>query len=195
MTRHARVNEDQLGQYSRCVNAIADRLGKSLAFECVMAALQRIHDGQFGTGSRIICIDRSLPFDSAEFIGKDWGVIEEDERSVALTEVDLSSVRLETCLRAERYIPGETRLCRLKEAGYIRLDAKVFETLWRNQHLIPEGWKEKTYGYVTHVYFDGTLLRSPRATVASSACTGSVASGAGVTIGSATTGKLTIHLL
>src|SRR5580704_14644846 len=34
-----------------------------------------------------------------------------------------------------------------------------------------------------------------RASVASSACTGSVASGDGVTIGSATTGKLTIHLL
>lgn len=47
MTLHISVTDDQLGQYYRRTNAIADRLGKSLPFEKVMTALQCIHDGQF----------------------------------------------------------------------------------------------------------------------------------------------------
>ncbi|MDO8565205.1 MAG: hypothetical protein Q7R67_01075 [bacterium] len=46
MTLNMGVADDQLGQYYRRTAAIADRLGKSLEFEAVMDALQRIHDGQ-----------------------------------------------------------------------------------------------------------------------------------------------------
>ena len=47
MTLNVSVTDDQLGQYTRKVVAIADRLDKSLPFSQVMVALQRIHDGQF----------------------------------------------------------------------------------------------------------------------------------------------------
>ncbi len=40
------VEDDRLGAYYRKTMAIADRLGKSLEFDKVMDALQRIHDGQ-----------------------------------------------------------------------------------------------------------------------------------------------------
>lgn len=51
MTLSLSVADDRLGQYFRKTLAIADRLDKSLPFEQVMAALQRIHDGEFETGS------------------------------------------------------------------------------------------------------------------------------------------------
>lgn len=44
------VADDQLGQYFRRMTAIADRLGKSLDYAKVMAALQRIHDGNLEPG-------------------------------------------------------------------------------------------------------------------------------------------------
>ncbi len=46
MTLNTGVADDRLGQYYRRIAAIADRLGKSLDFEKVMSALQRIHDGE-----------------------------------------------------------------------------------------------------------------------------------------------------
>ena len=48
MTLVPGVADDQLGQYYRRTTAIADRLGKSLPFDTVMEALQRIYEGQFG---------------------------------------------------------------------------------------------------------------------------------------------------
>jgi hypothetical protein len=47
MTLNTSVADDQLGQYYRRTAAIADRLDKSLPFDMVMTALQRIHDGLF----------------------------------------------------------------------------------------------------------------------------------------------------
>jgi hypothetical protein len=111
---------------------------------------------------RIIQIDRSKKFDPAEFIGKGWTIEEEDERSLELTELDITNVRFEHMLvEGETWVKGETKLERLKSAGNIRLDAKIFQTLWENQHLIPERWKEKTNGNTTFVCFDGTVLRDP----------------------------------
>jgi len=101
-------------------------------------------------------IDRTKPFDP-EFVGKGWTIDEQDERSLQLTEIDLSAVLLEHMLRPEDngLVQGEEKLKRLKKAGHVRLDAAVFKALWDNQHLIPESWKGK------YVYFDGTVLRSP----------------------------------
>ncbi len=48
MTLNPSVTDDQLGQYTRKMIAIAGRLGKSLLFEEVMSRLQLIHDGQLG---------------------------------------------------------------------------------------------------------------------------------------------------
>lgn len=109
---------------------------------------------------KVIPIDRTSAFDPVAFIGEGWSIVEEDERSLALGEVDLTKVNFETMLKErESSVVGEEKLKRLKDAGHIRLDAKVFQTLWENQHLIPASWKEPTNGNTTYVFFDGTILR------------------------------------
>jgi len=65
-----------------------------------------------------------------------------------------------TLEKGEENIKGEDRLKRLKEkTNRIRLDAGIFKTLWENQSLIPEKWKEKTNGIMTSIFFDGTVLK------------------------------------
>lgn len=109
---------------------------------------------------KVIPIDRTSAFDPVAFIGEGWSIVEEDERSLKLGEVDLTKVNFETMLKErESSVVGEEKLKRLKDAGHIRLDAKVFQTLWENQHLIPASWKEPTNGNTTYVFFDGTILR------------------------------------
>ena len=104
----------------------------------------------------VISIDRAQPFDLVKFLGEGWAIDEQDEQSLALSEVDFANVRLENMLKkGEVWIKGEEKLERLKKAGYIRLDAKVFQALWENQPLILESWKKVI------VYFDGTILRGP----------------------------------
>ena len=112
--------------------------------------------------SIMIKIDRTEPFNLAQFMVQGSSIEEQDERALVITEVDLSKIRLETTLKpGETPVIGEERLKRLKKAGHIRLDAKVFQTLWENQSLIPEKWKEKTNGNTTYIFFDGTVLRHP----------------------------------
>lgn len=103
-----------------------------------------------------LTIDRSRKFDPAKFIGKGWAIEEEDERSLALTHVDIASVVLEVSVKCgESYVTGEENLKRLKKANCIRLDAAVFRAFWKNKHLIPESWKGKC------IFFDGTVLGDP----------------------------------
>lgn len=131
----------------------------------------------FDEKSSILPINRATPFNPTGSIGNGWtiwkgpingngdgltGEEEQDKRSLALTELKLADIRLETGLvKKETSIKGETKLARLKKAGHIRLDAAIFETLWENQHLIPHQWKKETNGSTMYVYFDGTALRSP----------------------------------
>lgn len=106
--------------------------------------------------STIFAIDRSIPFDPVTFLGEGWSIAEQDERSLVLAELDLSKVqRIPTFRQGEPYLSGEELLARLKEGDSIRLDARVFQSLWENQELIPEEWKEGC------TLFWGTILRSP----------------------------------
>ena len=108
---------------------------------------------------KIININRSKPFDPATFIGSGWPIEEQDEKSLALTEINITEVVFETTLeKGEKNIKGEDKLKRLKEKDIIRLDAKIFQTLWENQYLIPEKWKEETKVNATFIFFDGTIL-------------------------------------
>lgn len=124
----------------------------------------------------ILRIDRSVKFDPVKFLGEGWsiwrgpkdgngleGEEDQDPNSLALSEFDLTQVRLEHMLEgeAETWIKGEVKQERLKSAKRIRLDARVFQALWENQSQIPESWKELTNGITTFIYFDGTILRSP----------------------------------
>ena len=120
-------------------------------------------------------IDRTTPFNPAQFLGDGWsiwrgpaagdgisGEEEQDERSLNLTQLDLSKIQLVTFLRngEEECIRGEERLRRLEETGSVRLDAQIFQALWENKQFIPEDWKKKTGDCVTYIFFDGTTLRS-----------------------------------
>ena len=110
---------------------------------------------------KVITINRGR-FNPAEFIGEGWSILEDetDTRSTALTELDLTKVQQVTMLKSgENVVNGEEKLKRLKKDGRIRLDAEVFLTLWQNQLLIPEAWKEKINGNTRYIFFDGTVLR------------------------------------
>lgn len=110
---------------------------------------------------KVVAINHNR-FNPKKFIGDDWSILndEMDARSIALTELDLTKVQQVTMLKdGETSIKGEEKLKRLKESGYIRLDADIFYTLWTNQHLIPESWKEKVNGNTRYIFFDGTVLR------------------------------------
>lgn len=108
--------------------------------------------------SRIIKINRNNVFNPAQFMEHQGLEIEEqDDLSIMLEEIDSSIIALESMLQDEVVIKGEEHLKRLKQAGHIRLDARIFQTLWENQHLIPEYWKGTTDN-PKHIFFDGTIL-------------------------------------
>ena len=109
---------------------------------------------------KIIKIDRSKPFDLKIFLSENcWSVEQEDSRALALTEFDLMKVQFKDMLNDSEPVDGEEKQERLKKAGYICLDAKVFQTLWENKELIPSSWKEKINGEIRYICFDGTILR------------------------------------
>ena len=159
------------------LQATANKLvldGKRKA-EDFCALLQDFIEVKSNIASNIIHIDRSTPFDPVAFMGKDWSILkgpkdggglsgeeEQDNRSLALTEIDLNKVSFKTMLENdEKSVGGEEKLKRLIASSKIRPDAKAFQTLWENKHLVPESWKKKTNGNTTYIFFDGTILRSP----------------------------------
>jgi len=111
--------------------------------------------------SSLMKINRTESFDPANFMER-WGleILEQDERSIAFEEIDPSKIFLQSIFAGENVIRGEERLKHLRQAGCICLDAKVFQTLWENQRLIPENWKG-TPENPKHIFFDGTVLRNP----------------------------------
>ncbi len=108
--------------------------------------------------SRTIRINRDELFDPVQFMHhRGLEIDERDERSIMLEEIDTADISLVCMLGDDKVIKGEEHFKRLKEAGHIRLDAKVFQTLWENQHLIPEHWRGTT-NEPKHIFFDGTIL-------------------------------------
>ncbi len=113
-----------------------------------------------GRSSSFIKINRTRPFDPVRFMDHPGLKIgEQDGRSIVLEKIDPSDICLESMLQGEAVIGGEEHLKRLKQLGHIRLDAKIFQTLWENQHLIPERWKGPPNN-PKHIFFDGTVLES-----------------------------------
>jgi len=100
------------------------------------------------------------PFDFQHFFRyPGWYIEEEDEQSLALTEIDLSKIRLiPTMLReGEESIEARENRRRLKEAGFILLDARIYQALLRNPQFYPESWVKTPTGG-KEVFFDGTLI-------------------------------------
>lgn len=111
---------------------------------------------------KVIPIDRSKHFNPEKFIGKGWKIDEEDKQSLVITKLHLIKVEFVDMLtRGDSSVQGEEKLRRLKKAGHIRLDAKMFQTLWDDQSLIPESWKEKINWNTRYIYFDGSVLQDP----------------------------------
>ncbi len=82
-------------------------------------------------GPSALVVDRSKPFDPVKFIGRGWEIVEQDERSLALTDIDFSGVRFESGHQeGEDTITGEVKLERLKAMPEIRLDAKIGQALF-----------------------------------------------------------------
>lgn len=100
-----------------------------------------------GLAKSVIAIDRTKPFEPNKFIwavtGRgNWTISKvkpQDERSLALTKVDLAEVHFKE--------KGQF------EEDDIPLDIKVFETIWENEALIPESWK-KEEGIFFYTFFE-----------------------------------------
>lgn len=121
----------------------------------------------------ILPINRSKPFNPAEFIGAGWSIWrgpadgnglegdeERDARSATLTELDLDQVQLVTCLkRGESVTTGEERIKRLRTDGRVRLDENAFQAFWENRAQLPDRFKERVNGNTQFIFFDGVVLR------------------------------------
>jgi hypothetical protein len=89
------------------------------------------------------------------------GKEEHDYRSRRLKGIDALNIEwVQVCRPNETSINGEVRLGRLKKAGHIRLDAKMFATLHDNWFRLPLRLLDQLIGgkWLT---FDGTILRDP----------------------------------
>jgi hypothetical protein len=117
-------------------------------------------------------------FNPTEFIGKEWtiwkgsakgeglsGKKDQDERSLALTEISLASLRFETCLKkGETSITGEEKLIRLKNSKKILLGGNAFLGLWLDYQANKENsaleWLWRNYK-ISYLDFFGEILRGP----------------------------------
>jgi hypothetical protein len=112
-----------------------------------------------------LSIDRSQPFDlSAHKYGDDNIVVEQDERSLAITSLLMDKVSLVNLVpKGEFRIKQEDWRKQMKKQGHICLDAKVFQTLLENPDRIPIKWKEmaKRSGFYSFM-FEGTVLSYPK---------------------------------
>ncbi|MEY2664813.1 MAG: hypothetical protein RIT04_621 [Candidatus Parcubacteria bacterium] len=119
-------------------------------------------------------IDRSRPFNPAKFIGGGWtiwkgpedgdgltGKEEQDERSLAITEINLANLIIQTGLReGETRVTGEAKQARLMLTA-IQADAKIAQMLYEEEGQTTLRWMYKHLD-VSWIEFLGTTLRDPR---------------------------------
>lgn len=120
-----------------------------------------------------LIIDRTKPFDTANFIGQevtiwrgpinDTGLVGEeaqDIRSLKLTKIDFTQVLFEHCLKeGENAISGWEKLKRHIAAGHIRLDAKIGQCLFEEKGQATLKWLYHVLG-ITKFELTGTVLRT-----------------------------------
>jgi len=105
---------------------------------------------------------RPIPFNPVEFCGQGWDYAEpQDKRSLCFAVIDETTINFSTFLKkGENAISGEERLKRAKESSCVRLDARFFMALWKE-----EGHKTLEWFYTTHgvswIEFLGSPLRRP----------------------------------
>ncbi|MBI2042139.1 MAG: hypothetical protein HYT21_00065 [Candidatus Nealsonbacteria bacterium] len=107
----------------------------------------------------VVAIDRTVPFGQAKPLGSGLKIIEQDEKALTLTEVNLSQVILVNAIAGrEQSIGGHEQIRRLMHSRLILLDAQIMQVLWEDQTLIPPSWDIKKGG-MPFICFDGTVLR------------------------------------
>lgn len=113
------------------------------------------------TDSRTVLIDRSKPFDPSAIMGRGWRIKEEDRRSLALTEFDITKILLQSGINdGETGVTGEERRNRLIPKA-IQLDAKVAQTLLEEECQLKLRFIHDLFG-ADWIEFLGTVLISPR---------------------------------
>lgn len=150
------VTDERFASYTRFMHDIQSRVLKgSLDPKVVTNALRPLIGQSVKRGH--VTVDRSKPFDPVPFSGKNSRIVEQDDRSLALCDINLYDVQfaLISDSKVEGDVIGEDELLLLKEAGHIRLDAQILEALLENKDLIPTEWEKE--GRVIH--FDGTVMR------------------------------------
>jgi len=106
-----------------------------------------------------VTIDRSTPFDN-NFLGDDWKDRIDEKCSLSLTEIDFGKLEIRSMFkRGEKFLTFRENRRRLQEAGYISLDARVFQMFWENKSRIPKSWKKIKNGRIPNIIFDGTVVR------------------------------------
>lgn len=89
----------------------------------------------------------------------EWTVFEQDDRSLSLSEIDLSKVKLIVSSEKEETISGEEKLTRLKTKECIRLDYCVLREILMHG-IVPDEWNKKMRELnVEKIFFDGTILQ------------------------------------
>ncbi len=91
----------------------------------------------------------------------DYVIDEEDSRSLAITTFNSAEIKLVGMFKKDELkLSVEEKLKRQRNAGYILLDACVFQFLWKYQSFIPKSWKKKVNGMCCYIYFGGTIIRN-----------------------------------
>ncbi|MFA6494888.1 MAG: hypothetical protein WC246_00785 [Candidatus Paceibacterota bacterium] len=112
-------------------------------------------------GGTVLQLKR-VSFDPGTFVGAGWKISEQDEQSLSVASVDLATISLGSVVDdGDTRVGGFERISRLKMAGWVLLDARAFLVLWENKRMIPRCWEERIGGGPPHIYFDGTIVRSP----------------------------------
>lgn len=153
--------------------ALLDKIGgKKRAEALLVDELVVVPPGQVFKPS-ILKIDRTNPFDPAKFIGESWSIWrgpkdgnglegdeEQDARSLAITELDLTKLITQTGLEGdESKVAGEVKLARLLLKA-IQADAKIAQALCKEKGQTNLRWLHNVLN-LTWIEFSGTTLRSP----------------------------------
>jgi hypothetical protein len=143
------------------IKAILQVSGQGVKLAQALAeAFKMVHNGHANlvnpSERHILSIDRTNTEVTFGFY-RDRKILEVDERSLRLTEIDLTKVKLLNVLKdGESTISGEERMRRIKATGHIRLDTWILQTILKHPECIPESWRQRKY-----ITFDGTIFWFP----------------------------------
>jgi hypothetical protein len=133
---------------SGCVQAIIDR--PEFAGRNFMKFLRNGARAIVG-GPMIIKIDRNTPFNVEEYPGNSgWSIVEQDQRSLSITEIDLMKVDSVPIPGFRAAVDGPTALAQLKKRGIVRWDAGIGQALMneKDQHSLEWLLNEKGIGVI-----------------------------------------------